>query len=43
MSDNKIVKRYSDDELLEFKEIILNKLAQARESSDVNGSIFKRC
>ncbi|MDD2287465.1 MAG: TraR/DksA family transcriptional regulator [Bacteroidales bacterium] len=32
MSDNKIVKRYSDDELLEFKEIILNKLAQAREN-----------
>lgn len=32
MSDNNLNKRYSDEELLEFKEIILNKLAQAKEN-----------
>ena len=30
--DNKIVKRYSDEELNEFKEIIEEKLTQAKEN-----------
>ncbi|MBP1630377.1 MAG: molecular chaperone DnaK [Bacteroidetes bacterium] len=35
MDENKNAKRYSDEELNEFKEIIMNKLAQARENLEM--------